>query len=206
MASGGPARRCRTGLTGMRTPVFAMAPLLPYDRSPACAMARAPARRDNRQPTRAAPGPRPARDCQGEAAAAGSGKGTLTASAPASLRRAKTWHLAGTRDDGSPASGQERQGLVDRRSVSPETLAAQALGEIDPAVRRPDAGHQPVHELRAGGRTAPTIRTGSTRGPTTRPTSTPSGCWRPRRRRLQLHPVRLRDGRGHRRLPVPPSR
>jgi cystathionine gamma-synthase len=40
--------------------------------------------------------------------------------------------LAGTPGGGTPAGEKRRHGLVDRRDVSPETLAAQALGEVDP--------------------------------------------------------------------------
>ena len=50
-------------------------------------------------------------------------------------------------------------------------------GRGRPGLRRPGPGDQPVDELRAGSRTAPTGRAGSTPGPTTRPPSTPSGCW-----------------------------
>src|SRR5216684_4201950 len=50
--------------------------------------------------------------------AAGSRKGDLDAIRSGEPRQAVA--PSGTRDNGSPASGQERQGLVDRRSVSPE--------------------------------------------------------------------------------------
>ena len=71
-----------------------------------------------------------------------------------------------------------------RPSLSPETLAAQALGDVDPV----SGGLTPAITLSTSYeqncRTAPIGRTGSTPAPTTRPTRMPRAYW-PRSRPLR---------------------